>query len=140
MQHPISIDLWLDFTGNSDHDHINKKKQQLRWSHREEAEINYSEGFSKQILTGTFSKYKIQSEIIQLNASEISIVCCQCAQCDLWNVGDSFQSLYRLIQMSRWYSLAFVAELITETVAALLTINCILQSTVNILKVLPLKC
>lgn len=53
-----------------DRNNINKK-QQLRWSHREEVEIHYSEGFSKQILTGSFSKYKIPNEIIQLNASEI---------------------------------------------------------------------
>lgn len=56
-----------------DRDNINKK-QQLRRSHREEVEINYSEGFSKQIMTGSFSKYKIPSEIIQLNASEIQCV------------------------------------------------------------------
>lgn len=56
-----------------DRDNINKK-QRLRWSHREEVEINYSEGFSKQILTASFSKYKIPNEIIQLNASEIQCV------------------------------------------------------------------
>lgn len=52
-----------------DRDDINKKKQQLRWSHGEHFEINYleaySEGFSKQIPTETFSKYIIQSKLIQ---------------------------------------------------------------------------
>lgn len=53
----------------SDRDDINKKKQELRWSHAEQFEINYlevySKGFSKQIPTEIFWKYIIQSKPIQ---------------------------------------------------------------------------
>lgn len=109
-----------------DRGNINKK-QQLRWSHREEVEINYS-GFRKQILTGSFSKSKIPSEIIQLSASEI--------QCFAVNSHGAISGM--LVIRSRafihWFKchtdigfLEFVAELI----AALQKINHILQSKVN---------
>lgn len=79
-------------------------------------------------MTGSFSKYKIPSEIIQLNASEI-----QCVAVNGHGV-ISGMPVIRSRAFIHWFKchadivfLEFVAELI----AALQKINPILQSTVN---------